>query len=173
METQETPSKKTEEEVPIVKEDTPLSSSTSVEDEKVVFPPAATWYKTNATSSRDDMWAYLAGQSIVLVKPKVTHTIVNPEISSKIEGPSSDRVWPKFEIFGYQRENYNCISFCQSSWDFLPVKNAPLVTGCKEGYVRIWDVTTGECVLYYDLHRADNKVRTDFCIALPLSFIAH
>lgn len=96
--------------------------------EKVVFPPAATWYKTNATSSRDDMWAYIATQSIVLVKPKVTLTrLINPEAIVE-EGPPRDGcadrdvVWPEFKVFGYQREHYNCISFCQAPWDFLPVK---------------------------------------------------
>ncbi|ODN03766.1 Gem-associated protein 5 [Orchesella cincta] len=146
----------------------------------VKFPPPALWYKTNVTAARDDMWAYLAGQVIVLVVPKITHTRTvgtdlgeaSPISAAGAVEEGSDSVWPEFKIFGYQREYYNCISFCQSGFEYLPVKGAPLVTGCKEGFVRIWNVNQ-ECVMYHDVHKIANKknvnvVCVDWSVRNPL-----
>lgn len=148
--------------------------------EKVCFPPAANWYKTNGTAARDNMWAYVASQSIVLVKPKTTFPNMRSEqLSTCKNGTSSSLdtngsadvpksvvaeakrdVWPSFEIFGYQKDPYMCLSFCQSGWELLPVKDSPLVTGCKEGYVRIWNAATRKCVMFHDLHK-EERVNTD------------
>ncbi|CAL8125894.1 unnamed protein product [Orchesella dallaii] len=155
-----------------------LDSTPAVEGHSPVkFPPPALWYKTNATAARDDMWAYISGQVIVLVVPKLTHTRT---VGTDVEGNNgeglspinslpagdkdSDSVWPEFYIFGYQRENYSCLSFCQSGFQYLPVKGAPLVTACKEGYVRVWNVQQN-CVMYHDVHKiANNKNVNVVCV---------
>lgn len=146
--------------------------------EKVVFPPPCSWYKSSIAASRDDMWAYCAAGVIVLVYPPISYPskpeelVIPPEAKKNPEeqqaagdigqihgaspkvasDTSSNKRWPRFELVGPQLEKYNAISFCQSSWDYLPVANAPLVSGCERGVVRIWNLDNKSTMIFHDSH---------------------
>jgi WD40 repeat protein len=118
------------------------------------------------------MWAYCAGGSIVLVHPPTT---TNSETIQETAGPAaskngadgnlaaipdlkaqtSKRIsgrWPTFSLIATQIEKYNAISFCQNSWDYLPIPGSPLVSGCERGIVRVWNLENNSTMIYHDNH---------------------
>lgn len=143
-------------------EESPSDNSTSdfKNDKRIVFPPPATWYKSSVAASRDDMWAYCSSGVIVLVfppspYPKAKVTFADEGLSTNVDGDEEKQTpsrWPKFALMGAQLEKYNTISFCQTSWDYLPIKGAPLVSGCERGIVRVWNLGLRSTVIYHDSH---------------------
>lgn len=132
--------------------------------EKVVFPPPMSWYRSSTAASRDDMWAYCAAGVIVVVHPPPTLPKIvagGAGVPSNVDtfgaipdlksSHDSSR-WPKFSLIGAQLEKYNALSFCQTSWDYLPVGGAPLVTGCERGIVRVWNLEKKSTVIFHDNH---------------------
>jgi len=114
---------------------------------------------SHVAASRNDMWAYLSHNLIVLVKPRNGISGSSDSNSSETrEEDSFEKNWPDFSLIGVSNTKYSSISFCQSKWDALPVENSPLVSGCEEGFVRIWDLNGIICRMYHNNHKVKFKV---------------
>lgn len=98
-------------------------------------------YQTHVAEARDDMWGYCAYSSLVIVKP-VTEKDLNG--------------LPDFQLLEVNSTKFTAISFCHAPWAELPIADCVVVSGCEQGYVRLWNLSTSAVEQFHDAHKVYN-----------------
>jgi len=107
------------------------------------------------------MWAYIALNVIVKVeqRPNSTGKEVEEQVTENSNGATTKEKqkcsteWPKFSLIGIMRDLYISIDMCQADWKDLPIPDAPIVSGCEGGFVRIWDAVNNRCPAMHMMHK--------------------